>query len=277
MLKSMFGVVWEGMGYVTMMVAFSAYSYTGQALTADVAFPALALFDILRMPMIMMPNIIGSMVTAHTAVGRVASFLDSARVHEDAVRELPPAGTGEVSLRVQRASFRWGSPTDGKDKRRAFKELSAKQKKSASYLQLEEKEWDSLLAKEEKDAPTPFQLTDISLTVQAGETVAVVGGVGAGKSSLLAALLGEMETTDRFPVDRAGSVAYSAQTPFIFNGTVRENIVFGREWDRQRYEEVLDACCLRPDLELLTNGDESEIGEQGIVSPAALFPAAWKS
>ena len=62
MLKSMFGVVWEGMGYVTMMVAFSAYSYTGQALTADVAFPALALFDILRMPMIMMPNIIGSMV-----------------------------------------------------------------------------------------------------------------------------------------------------------------------------------------------------------------------
>ena len=54
MLKSMFGVVWEGMGYVTMMVAFSAYSYTGQALTADVAFPALALFDILRMPMIMM-------------------------------------------------------------------------------------------------------------------------------------------------------------------------------------------------------------------------------
>ena len=91
MLKSMFGGVWEGMGYVTMMVAFSAYSYTGQALTADVAFPALALFDILRMPMIMMPNIIGSMVTAHTAVGRVASFLDSARVHEDAVRELPPA------------------------------------------------------------------------------------------------------------------------------------------------------------------------------------------
>lgn len=89
-----------------------------------------------------------------------------------------------------------------------------------------------------------------------------VGGVGSGKSSLLAALLGEMEADRSFPVERAGSVAYAAQSAFIVNATVKENIVFGRPWDERRYEEVLDACCLRSDLKTLTNGDASEIGEQ---------------
>eukprot|EP01052_Picozoa_sp_SAG31_P046013 SAG31_NODE_8633_length_1417_cov_1.088012_1_plen_197_part_00 len=69
MASAMFGVLWEGLGYVMTMAAFTAYSYTDE-LAADVAFTALALFEILRMPMIMMPNIVGSMVTAHTAVER---------------------------------------------------------------------------------------------------------------------------------------------------------------------------------------------------------------
>ena len=265
MLKAMFGVVWEGMGYVTTMVAFTAYTYY-DVITADVAFPALALFDILRMPMIMMPNIVGSMVTAHTAVGRVAAFLDSDCVAEDAVRMLPPTySPDDLSVRVYGATFNWGKQ-QGEKKRQPWKELSSKQKKSAEMLQVNEQEWDSLLAKESSssDEMVPFSLENINLKIKAGQTVAVVGSVGSGKSSLLAAILGEMETDSAYPVERAGRVAYAAQSAFIVNGTVKENICFGREWDEKRYEDVLDACCLRPDLKTLTNGDASEIGEQGI-------------
>ena len=225
MLKAMFGVVWEGMGYVTTMVAFTAYSYYS-IITADVAFPALALFDILRMPMIMMPNIVGSMVTAHTAVGRVAAFLDSDCVADDAVRMLPPAySPDDLSVRVNGATFNWGKQQSEK-KRQPWKELSSKQKKSAATLQVNEQEWDALLAKESSgsDDIVPFSLDNIHLKIKAGQTVAVVGGVGSGKSSLLAALLGEMETDSAYPVERAGRVAYAAQSAFIVNGTTPVNM-----------------------------------------------------
>lgn len=266
MLKAMFGVVWEGMGYVTTMVAFTTYSYVG-VLSADVAFPALALFDILRMPMIMMPNIVGSMVTAHTAVGRVASFLSSARISEDAVRLLPAAySPDDLAVRVLGATFTWGKAATEEQRRKPWEKMSKKEKKSAALLQFGEKEWDALLAKdtEGSDEKVPFALKNINLEIKCGQTVAVIGGVGSGKSSLLAALLGEMEADKSFPIERAGTVAYAAQSAFIVNATVKENITFGRPWDERRYEEVLDACCLRSDLKTLTNGDDSEIGEQGI-------------
>ena len=266
MLKAMFGVVWEGMGYVTTMVAFSAYSYFA-VLTADVAFPALALFDILRFPMIMMPNIVSSMVTAHTAVGRVASFLSSACVSEDAVRRLPAAySPDDPVVRVLGATFTWGAAATQEQQRKSWDKLSKKEKKSAALLQFGEKEWDALLAKdtEATDGKVPFSLKAINLEIKCGQTVAIIGGVGSGKSSLLAALLGEMEADIPFSVERAGTVAYAAQSAFIVNATVKENITFGRPWDERRYEEVLDACCLRDDLKTLTNGDASEIGEQGI-------------
>ncbi|TKR94143.1 hypothetical protein L596_008469 [Steinernema carpocapsae] len=106
-------------------------------------------------------------------------------------------------------------------------------------------------------------LRDISMAVGEGELVAVVGEVGCGKSSLVAALLGEM-TKESGSVNVAGSVAYVPQQAWIQNGTLKNNVLFGTPLDERHYEEVIDACALRPDLEMLAAGDATEIGERGI-------------
>ncbi|XP_075908924.1 multidrug resistance-associated protein 1 isoform X2 [Petromyzon marinus] len=110
------------------------------------------------------------------------------------------------------------------------------------------------------DAPV---LHNIALRVPEGSLVAVVGDVGSGKSSLISAILGEMELVEG-RVSVRGSVAYVPQQAWIQSGTVRSNVLFGRDMDEARYRHVLDTCALLPDLELLAGGDETEIGEKGI-------------
>ncbi|KAL3313226.1 Multidrug resistance-associated protein 1 [Cichlidogyrus casuarinus] len=92
---------------------------------------------------------------------------------------------------------------------------------------------------------------------------AIVGSVGAGKSSLISALLGEME---RFGgrVNVKDSVAYVPQKPWIFNASLRDNILFHKPYKADRYRKVLEACALLPDLAQLPAGDQTEIGEKGI-------------
>ncbi|XP_043349189.1 ATP-binding cassette sub-family C member 6-like isoform X3 [Dermochelys coriacea] len=103
----------------------------------------------------------------------------------------------------------------------------------------------------------------INLTVPQGCLLAVVGQVGAGKSSLLYALLGELQKLDGY-VAIKGTVAYVPQQDWIQNASVEENIIFGEEMDESWYNSVIDACALQPDLESFPAGSKSEIGEKGI-------------
>lgn len=133
-------------------------------------------------------------------------------------------------------------------------------------------------------------LRGVALSIPAGSLVAVVGRVGSGKSSLLAALLHELEATEvagsdlqsigetRGQTDATsqphmqgpprvavcGSVAYCAQEPWIQNTTLRSNICFSRAFDPVRYATIIEACALQPDLQQLPNGDETQIGERGL-------------
>lgn len=114
--------------------------------------------------------------------------------------------------------------------------------------------WDKAL-----DTPT---LKGLSFTARPGELLAVVGPVGAGKSSLLSAVLGELPPTSGL-VSVHGRIAYVSQQPWVFSGTVRSNILFGRKYEKERYEKVIKACALKKDLQLLEDGDLTVIGDRG--------------
>lgn len=109
----------------------------------------------------------------------------------------------------------------------------------------------------------PFQVQDLDFSCRRNELVAVIGGVGSGKSSLLAALAGDMRRTEGNVVWGA-SKAYCAQSAWIQNTTVRNNILFGNEMKPDWYNQVIDACALRHDIDMLADGDATEIGEKGI-------------
>ena len=90
----------------------------------------------------------------------------------------------------------------------------------------------------------------------------IVGQVGAGKSTLLHVILGELEL-DSGEIEINGTVSYSSQDPWIFEGTIRQNILFIEKFDEDRYGNVIKVCSLERDLELFTNGDETFVGERG--------------
>ncbi|KAF5944081.1 hypothetical protein HYC85_018158 [Camellia sinensis] len=116
--------------------------------------------------------------------------------------------------------------------------------------------WDS---KAEK--PT---LSNINLDIAMGSLVAVVGSTGEGKTSLVSAMLGELPPVADASVVIRGTVAYVPQVSWIFNSTVRENILFGSVFESARYEKAIDVTALQHDLELLPGGDLTEIGERGV-------------
>ncbi|TFJ86038.1 hypothetical protein NSK_002858 [Nannochloropsis salina CCMP1776] len=109
-----------------------------------------------------------------------------------------------------------------------------------------------------------FEIPDLRFCVSWGEIVGIYGKIGSGKSTLLAALLGETFASPGSRVIlRARRRAYVAQNPWLQRGSVRDNIVFGLPYDGVRFQAVLQACALLPDLKTLPDGDQTEIGERG--------------
>ncbi|NXO30166.1 MRP1 protein, partial [Cisticola juncidis] len=106
-------------------------------------------------------------------------------------------------------------------------------------------------------------LRSIELSVPQGSLLAVVGQVGAGKSSLLAAVLGELQVTDGCVITK-DTAAYVPQQAWVLNASVEDNILFGKEMDETWFNRVTEACALHPDLETFPAGQKSEIGEKGI-------------
>ena len=106
-----------------------------------------------------------------------------------------------------------------------------------------------------------YCLHSLNLRVKPGQLVAVVGQVGAGKSSLIQALLGEMEKHGGH-VALQGSVAYVPQQAWIQNNTLKENILFGKSLDNMKYGRTVEVCGLEADIDLLPERDATMIGDQ---------------
>ncbi|BES88771.1 Multidrug resistance-associated protein [Nesidiocoris tenuis] len=105
-------------------------------------------------------------------------------------------------------------------------------------------------------------LMNLTLSIKSGELIGLIGSVGSGKSSLLHLLMSELKH-EKGKVFVNGTLSYASQEPWIFSGTIRDNILLGQPYDKKRYAKVVWAACLKRDFELFSDGDKTDVGERG--------------
>ncbi|KAJ5216416.1 ABC multidrug transporter [Penicillium cinerascens] len=239
------------------MLCFIVYSVSGHELNASLVFSSLSIFNSLRVPLNLLPVVIGQMTDAWASMRRVQNYLLAEDQREEFIWDFDAA----QAIDVQNASFVWehSSTTVQAENSKASGRTS-----EGGQEQTEKSENISTCSSTASLVHSgDFTLENINLSVGRSDLVAVIGKVGSGKSSLLSALAGEMRKTDGL-VTMGATRAFCPQSAWIQNATVRNNILFGKVMDRQWYEEVIRACALKPDLDMLPAGDETEIGERGI-------------
>lgn len=223
------------------LFTFGVYVLLGYSLDAATVFTSLSLFNMLISPLNSFPWVINGLIEAFISLQRLGRFLSCTELNSNwgnfgAIQvkrgEICPSGNHnekkiedvqEMSIIIQNAEFVWSSS--------------------------------------QQECQNPV-LKQISVEIPKGLLTVVLGEVGAGKSSLLSAILGEMRLI-KGEISQHGSVAYVPQAPWIQSGTVRDNILFGKEYDRDRYTEVLAACALDTDICYMRGGDLALIGEKG--------------
>lgn len=109
---------------------------------------------------------------------------------------------------------------------------------------------------------TESTLSNINIDLPKGKLIGVIGPVGAGKSSLLQVILRELPL-DGGSLNVNGSISYACQETWVFPGSVRQNILFGQQYERDRYDMVVKMCALVKDFEQFENGDLTIVGERG--------------
>nr|XP_011757510.1 ATP-binding cassette sub-family C member 9 [Macaca nemestrina] len=259
------------------LATFVTHAYaSGNNLKPAEAFASLSLFHILVTPLFLLSTVVRFAVKAIISVQKLNEFLLSDEIGDDSWR------TGEGSLPFESCKKHTGVQPKTINRKQPGRYHLDSYEQSTRRLRPTETEdiaikvtngyfsWGSGLA----------TLSNIDIRIPTGQLTMIVGQVGCGKSSLLLAILGEMQTLEgkvhwsnvnesepSFEATRSRnrySVAYAAQKPWLLNATVEENITFGSPFNKQRYKAVTDACSLQPDIDLLPFGDQTEIGERGI-------------
>lgn len=280
-------MLWTFTPLAVALATFAVYVHTGHKLDVASALTSLTLFEILRFPLFMLPQVINNTVEALVSLRRIREFL-LCREYES----VTPGSLSEVGVRMRNVSavyetMRTAEARNMDAKTRALMEQQWEVQLLKSQLQEAERkirrltkergtavvadeisEYASSVSEEEVDSSheSVLCLRSINFDCKPGELVAVVGGVGCGKSSFISAILGEVrQLTGTISV--RGRLAYFSQIPFIMNATVRDNILFSHvndTVDEELYQRSLQCCALMHDLALLPSGDETEIGEKGL-------------
>ena len=285
------------------LVTFAAYTLaTGEALEPTNAFVTLALFNVARFPLGILPQAVKLVSEARVAAARMQALLEAPDVDaEDMPVQLDrlaalaaaavPGGpalrlpspsllalsgdagipAADVAVEARSATFDWPAPpplssssssaatkTGGSGGDSGIASLG-----KINPIHLASAPVTADLAQLTRVEQPASVLRDVTFTVRRGTCVAVVGEVGAGKSSLLAALLGQMRRRSGCFAVR-GSVAFAPQSPWIFSASLRNNVLFGAPFDATRYAAVLRMCSLEADVAAWPAGDATELGERGL-------------
>jgi ATP-binding cassette subfamily C (CFTR/MRP) protein 1 len=247
---------------------------------ASTLFAALVAFDQLRFPLLFYPMALATLAQAKVSAGRIEHFLGMREVGRGEVvgggkyhrnEEVSTANGTKIAaeITVHDATIYWSDPsipiqsfdnesiTTENSSRDLVNKQEASSLDSTSHSDVEKQSVTPTI-----QYPKPI-LKNVSLKVNPGELCAVIGRVASGKSTLCSAILNET-ILGSGEIELKGSVAYAAQSPWILNATLRDNILFGLPMDKEKYSRVIKVCQLTHDLALLDDGDLTEIGERGI-------------
>ncbi|KAL4784201.1 hypothetical protein BJX76DRAFT_232079 [Aspergillus varians] len=238
--------IWYGTPILITLASFFLYTVVeGKRLTPSIAFPALSMFSLLRIPLDQLADMVAHVQESKVSLDRVDKYLNEDETEK--YTQLADEEASEPRIALDNATLTWAT---GK-------------------------------MSESGDQDETFRLINIDVEFLIGKLNIIAGQTGSGKTSLLMALLGEMKVLEgrvhlpggtanraELPVDtRTGlieSVAYCAQEAWLVNDTIKENITFASPFDQNRYDAVIKACALERDLEILDAGDETLVGEKGI-------------
>ncbi|XP_044251196.1 multidrug resistance-associated protein 1 isoform X11 [Drosophila takahashii] len=209
--------LWSCAPFLVSLVTFATYVLSSEAnqLSVEKVLVSIALFDLMKLPLTILPMLSVDIAETQVSVNRINKFLNSEELDPNSVLH---DSSKPHPMSIENGEFSWGDE---------------------------------------------ITLRNINIEVHKSSLVALVGTVGSGKSSVVQAFLGEMEKLAGV-VNTVGKLAYVPQQAWIQNATVRDNILFGQPYDRKRYNKVIDACALRADIDILSAGDSTEIGEKGI-------------
>ncbi|KAJ0181224.1 hypothetical protein K1T71_003309 [Dendrolimus kikuchii] len=275
---------------ICLFCSILAYVLVNNVITAKQVFVITSFYNILRQTMtVFFPQGIAQVAEAMISIKRLQNFM----LYEDTSKPVPglaeiqtsakpPKDTREsiIQLKEEVEIPKEESKQSDLVKLTDSKEHEGRGNGTATLAPLESGEEDEqeLLARVEEDARgvrlkhatakwivshPENTLTDLSLTIKPGKIIAVIGPVGAGKSSLLHVLLRELPLISG-SVHVGGTVSYASQEPWLFAGSVRQNILFGQAMDRPRYNTVVRRCALDRDFTLFPQGDKTVVGERGV-------------
>lgn len=229
----------------------------GRPLTTSVGFTSLLLFSLLNGPLQTLSDMISRGTNARLSLGRIVALLNARNVQGLLSVVSSGESSQECHVRLEGVSLAYIAPGD--------KPAPATGSGGSSYAPVD---GDIELAPLGEGFPSGGDFTtvlsNVNIAIKPGALVAVVGATGSGKSTLLLGLAGECPVVAGRVSVADPSISYVAQTSWIQNDTIRNNILFGSPLDADRYQAVLGACALEPDLLQMPHGDETEIGERGI-------------
>ncbi|KKK12653.1 hypothetical protein AOCH_001343 [Aspergillus ochraceoroseus] len=217
-------------------LSITTHIYVNGAISASTAFTAISLFENLQNILSIFPEVLTDLLDASVSMRRIEDFLAFDEYEDGRI-------LGET-ISLQNAAITWPSST-------------------------------------REESETQFQLKDLNLDLPSGKLTIISGRSGAGKTLLLRSLIGEAEVlSGKVAVPTAesassleanpqnwivhGVIAYVAQDPWIENATIRDAILFGLPFNPTRYDQVVKACALTPDLQTFPDGDKTDIGSNGI-------------
>lgn len=223
------------------VLTFLVHTLMGYPLYADEAFTVISIFNAMRFILAILPLSVKAVAEVFVSFERMDDILLMEEMSEYCSK--PKSRNNAVELR--NLTVAWDVI-----------------ERDAAGLKDEKKEKSFKLQTEGGD-DTVEVMFDVNLTVPRGSLLGICGTVGAGKSSLVSSLLGQTRIK-KGTIGLEGSLAYVPQQAWIFHATVRDNITFGKPFIQEKYDKVVAACCLRPDFDILTDGDMTEVGERGI-------------